>query len=246
MFKSYLSDPPKFNIKGRCQSHLLIDGTYFSNDLCLVLYRDNDIKYTQLYRFSDKERYEQIREDLVNLSNLGIQISSITCDGHNAILKAIKQACPGVIVQRCVVHVHRMVNIWLRKRPKTEASVRLKNIINLLPMVKTYNDSLYFTNAFNEWYEHHKDFVNEKTKNEQTTRWWYKHKNLRRATTMIQKALPNLFHYLHNEQIPKSTNGLESFFGHLKDSLSIHRGLSYENRKMFVIWYLHYKNQLQE
>jgi len=60
LFKWYLINPPKFLIRQRENVHLLIDGTYFSNDLCLVLYRDNDIGYTQLYRFSDAERFEQI------------------------------------------------------------------------------------------------------------------------------------------------------------------------------------------
>jgi len=44
---------------------------------------------------------------------------------------------------------------------------------------------------------------------------------LKRATTLISKALPNLFHYIDNAQIPKSTNGLESFFGHLKDTIRV-------------------------
>ena len=58
------------------------------------------ISYTQLFRFSDAERYEEIKEDLVNLLNLGLQIASITCDGHKATLKAIKKTMPAVIVQR--------------------------------------------------------------------------------------------------------------------------------------------------
>ena len=40
-----------------------------------------------------------------------------------------------------------------------------------------------------------------------------------------------MFHYLDNNRIPKSTNGLESFFGHLKGNLNIHRGLSYATAK---------------
>jgi hypothetical protein len=222
---------------------LLVDGTYFSNDLCLVLYRDNDIKYTQLYRFSDAERYSEICEDLKNLALLGVQIESITCDGHRATLKAIKKVYPEIILQRCVVHVHRMANIWLRQRPKTQVTIELKRIINLLPLIKTHNDRKFFTKMFNQWHLQHKDFVNEKSRNIITGRWWYKHKNLKRSTTLIQKALPNLFHYLDNPKIPKSTNGLESFFGHLKDNLSIHRGLSHHNRRAFILWYLHFKNQ---
>lgn len=210
-----------------------------------MIYRDNDIKYTQLYRFSDGERYEEICEDLRNLALLGIQIESITCDGHKATLKAIKKIYPDIIVQRCVVHVHRMANIWLRQRPKTQATIELKRIVNLLPLVKTHNDRITFTRMFIQWYNQHKEFVNEKARNITTGRWWYRHKNLKRATTLIQKALPNLFYFLDNPQIPKSTNGLESFFGHLKDNLSVHRGLSYKNRKAFILWYLYYKNQIE-
>lgn len=221
----------------------MVDGTYFSNDLCLILYQDNDIKYTQLYRFTTGEYYNEICEDLENLGVLGIHIESITCDGHKAMLKAIRKVCPDIIIQRCTVHVHRMANIWLRQKPKTQATIELKQIIKYLPLIQTHNDRIYFTNELLDWYKCYQGFINEKAYSVPTGRWWYKHKNLKRATTLISNALPNLFHYLDNPLIPKSTNGLESFFGHLKDNLSIHRGLSYENRKAFILWYLHYKNQ---
>lgn len=242
-FKWYLTNPPEFLIRQRENVHLLIDGTYFSNDLCLVLYRDNDIGYTQLYRFTDAERYEQISEDLRNLAVLGVKVESITCDGHKATLKAIRKVYPDVTVQRCLVHVHRMAGILLKKKPKTVAGLELKPIVDLLPRVKTHNDRKAFIKEFEQWYMRHRSFVNQKSHNQKTERWWYKHRDLKRATTLIEKAIPNLFHYLNDPQIPRSTNGLESFFGHLKDTLSIHRGLSYHNRKAFILWYLHLKNE---
>jgi len=243
LFKHYLNHPPKFQIKRRAKAHLIIDGTYWNNDTCLILYYDNDIKYTQLYRITKSETYREIKEDLENLRNLGIGIESITCDGNKAILKAVRKVYPEIILQRCTVHVHRMTHIWLRIKPIHYASKDLKKLINLLPKVETYNDKLQFTRIFLQWYEANKAFVNEKTINQKTQRWWYKHRNLRRASVMILKALPDLFHYIDNPKVPKSTNALESFFGHLKDTLSIHRGLSYKNRKAFITWYLHFKNQ---
>lgn len=242
-FKWYLTNPPKFLIHQRENVHLLIDGTYFSNDLCLVIYRDNDIGYTQLYRFSDAERFEQICEDLRNLAILGVLIGSITCDGHKATLKAIRTVYPEVVVQRCLVHVHRMAGALLKKKPRTIASLELKQIVGLLPRVKTHNDRKAFVKEFNQWYRIHHSFVNKRSHNQNTGRWWYRHRDLKRATTLMEKAIPDLFHYLNDPMIPRSTNGLESFFGHLKDSLSIHRGLSYNNRKAFILWYLHFKNQ---
>jgi transposase-like protein len=81
---------------------LRIDATYFAK-FCLVCYQDDFDGYTQLLRFTDGEHYEEIREDLVNLLKLGIQIESITTDGHKSILKAIKRSVPDAIVQRCLV-----------------------------------------------------------------------------------------------------------------------------------------------
>ena len=36
----------------------------------------------QLYRHTDEERFTEIYEDLVNIKKLGVNVYSITCDGH--------------------------------------------------------------------------------------------------------------------------------------------------------------------
>ncbi len=53
--------------------HLRVDATYFRK-FCVVCYQDDMISYTQLFRFSDGERYGEIKEDLENLIRLGVQI----------------------------------------------------------------------------------------------------------------------------------------------------------------------------
>jgi len=242
-FKVYLSQAPLFQIRRNRDCYLVIDGTYFKGDWCLVLYYDTHIRYCQMYRFTDRERHGQIAEDLKNIQRLGIEIRAVTCDGSKAILKAVGLACGGTIIQRCLVHIQRESNTWLRKKPINERSIQLKQIVNLLFKIKTLNDKLAWITDFNAWYETNKDYINEKKVNEPSGQWWYRHRNLRRTAVMIKRALPNMFHFLDNPAIPKSTNNIESFFGHLKDTLSIHRGLSYQHRKAFIQWYLHFKNQ---
>ena len=44
---------------------------------------------TQLIRFSEDEKYEEIKEDLQNL--LRLKIDSMTVDGHKETLKAIRE-----------------------------------------------------------------------------------------------------------------------------------------------------------
>jgi hypothetical protein len=95
------------------------------------------------------------------------------------------------------------------------------------------------------WYDRHKDFVNTKTYKQESNRYWFTHKSVRKAFIHIKRALPEMFNYLDNPRIPKTTNGLESFFGHLKQNISIHRGLSKEHYKNYLKWYLFFKSNEQ-
>jgi hypothetical protein len=221
----------------------LIDGTYFGKDLCLVLYRDNSIKYTQLYRLTNGEWYEELKEDLENLLVLGVQVESITCDGHKALLKAIHEVCKHVAVQRCTVHIQRMCRIWLTMHPKSEASISLRRIVSKLHLITNDKECNLWLHWLADWYIRYALYLKEKSYNPITSRYWYKHKLLRRSYFTIINALPELFQYLHNKRIPKSTNGLESFFGHLKSHVTVHRGLSKKHRRNFIKWYLYLKNQ---
>jgi hypothetical protein len=99
IFYSYLNSPPTVKIIKRDKVHLRMDATYF-NRFCLLCYQDHEDGYTQLIRFSDGEHFEGIKEDLSNLIRLGVQIESITTDGHKCILKAIKKTLPEALSQR--------------------------------------------------------------------------------------------------------------------------------------------------
>jgi len=221
---------------------LLIDGTYFAGDLCLVVYYDNDNRFTQLYRLTDRERYEEIKEDLENLKRLKMEIASITCDGHSALLKAIKKVFPHIPVQRCIVHIVRQSKIWLTQKPQSIAATELLKLIQQLFSLSTLEQSSYWLLAFYQWNERHHDFIYEKTFHADQIHFWYKHKMLRKTRHLIMRAISNLFYYLEDTSIPSTTNRLESFFGHLKDKLRVHRGLSYSHKKSFIRWYLHFKN----
>ena len=90
IFYSFLERSPTIKIRKRKSVHLRLDATYFAQ-FCLVCYQDHEDGYTQLMRFSTGEYYNEIKEDLENLIKLGVQIESVTTDGHKSILKAIKR-----------------------------------------------------------------------------------------------------------------------------------------------------------
>ena len=242
IFKQYLNSAPDFFIRSKSNVHLLIDGTYFNNGLCLILYYDYDIQYVQLYRETNKEKYKEIKEDLENLRKLGVEVYSVTCDGHLAILKAVMKVYPQAVIQRCVVHVKRQIRNYLSTNPRLEQSKQLLSISNKVTRIETMEASAYWLVEFYRWYEENKAFINEKVLNPDTEMSWYKHKKLHLATSHIINAIPHLFCYLNDPAIPKTSNKVEGYFSHLKEKLTIHRGLRFEAKKNFIKWYLYLKN----
>jgi len=87
------------------------------------------------------------------------------------------------------------------------------------------------------------DFNKEQNINPETGLMWHKHKMVRRVRRLLINAIYDLFHNPEDDQILKSTNVPESFFGHLKENKSINRGMSYSNRKNYIKWYLHLRNK---
>ena len=237
-FYKMLPTCPTWHIQRREKVNLHIDGTYFANKICLVVYRDSNIKMTLLYRLSKGEVLRELLEDLRNIRSIGIKVESVTCDGGNNILKSVREVFPEVIIQRCTFHVAREVELWLTQKPQSEAAQELLDLVHLLNRVEDQRDAQLWMRAFIDWHIYYEEFINEKSVDEESGRWWYKHRMLHRSDSHIRKALPYLFSYTMHPNIPKTNNSLESFFGHLKDNLRLHRGLSKEHFKDFVKWYL--------
>ena len=242
IFNQYLNSAPVVEIRSKTRVHLLIDGSYFPNGLCLILYYDHNLRYVQLYRETNQEKYTEIKEDLQNLKKLGVDVYSVTCDGHKAILKSIKKVFPNAIIQRCLVHIKRQVRNYLSSKPKLEQSASLLKLSNQITSIKSIEDSNIWLGAFFNWYKINHEFINQKTQSQNTGRFWYTHKNLHAAFSLLENAIPNMFNYLDDKQIPNTTNRIENYFTHLKDKLRIHRGLRFEAKKNFIKWYLYMKN----
>jgi hypothetical protein len=243
LFRHYLRQPPTFVIQQKLRLYLIIDGTYFSEGLCLVLYYDTELGYALLYRFTTGEYYREIKEDLENLWKLGIDVAAVTCDGKRAIIKAVEKVYPTATIQRCLVHVQRMVRLWLTRKPKLPAAKELRYLIGLLHHIKGVVEQHMWVIAFEQWYKRHKTLIEEKVQHEPTGRGWYKHRSLRRSAVMVKKALADMFHFIGDSDIAKTTNGLDSYFGHLKVNLAVHRGLSKKHREAFILWYLYLKSR---
>jgi len=239
LFAIFLNHPPEPVIKPNDHCYLIIDGTYFQT-FCLVYYYDTKIKHLQFYSIMAKENYDDIAADLELLKLVGLTVVAVTTDGHKALIKAVKTVFPTAIRQRCIVHVQRMSRIYLTRFPKTPAGRELRLLVGELHKIATHAEKNEWVEQFNDWAKKHYNFLCEKSVSP-TGRKWYIHKLLRRTRSLITNALPDMFHYLDDGNIPKSTNGVESRFSYVKSNVSIHRGLTEQRQKNFILWYHYFK-----
>jgi hypothetical protein len=113
-------------------------------------------------------------------------------------------------------------------------SETINSFITLVEKIK----QRYEIKLLEKWYQKWETLLKEKTINQNTKKWFYTHKKLRSAYRSLKTNLPYLFTYQEKQnrhlKIPNTTNLLDGFFSHLKDTLRVHRGLNIK-RKIKII-----------
>ena len=168
--------------------------------------------------FTDYETtlaYTALREEI---EAKGYIILSVTGDGFSG----IKSAFSGILYQMCQVHMERLVTSKTTKNPQTEAGQVLLALVRTLHNTNSH----VFITRLNLYIEKYRDFLNEKSFNEETGRQEWTHRPLRSAVTSLVNWKKYLFTYEHHKNIPKTTNSLEGHFSNLKAITKLHRGAS--------------------
>ena len=146
-FDEYLDEYPTWTIKTTTPIYLLIDGTYYSDNHCLIVYRAENIRRTLFYRFTRAEDDDEIASDLLNIRSMGYDVIGITTDGGDNIVRAVEYVYPDVPRQRCVVHVQRecLNSITLHPRSAEARLVKRKKThrtaeVPITPIVRSIID----------------------------------------------------------------------------------------------------------
>ena len=242
-FDEYLDSSPNWTMNTSRPIYLLIDGTYYSDGHCLILYRAENLKRTIFHRFTTHEDDDEIASDLISIRDLGYDVIGIATDGGDNIIRAVQFVFPNVPRQRCVVHVQRECLNSITQRPRSTEAKLFRNLIQDLSVVKTKNDKLWWLNMYTRWIEDNEEYIFQKAVVSYSHQEYYVHNDLRKAYIHLKRALPNLFTYIEHPGVPKTTNALEAFFGHIKDQIRSHRGLAESRIDNFVKWYLFFNDE---
>jgi transposase-like protein len=167
------------------------------------------------------------------LADAGLKLNYATIDGNTQQNKYLKKVWPEIVIQRCIVHVQRQGLSWCRQKPKRTDAKRLRTLFLKLSSVNTYTQAQDYLHRIERWDQRFGARIHA------TPEHGYVFSDLKRARSMLLKALPNLFHFIGNPDIASSTNALEGYFSRLKEQYRKHRGLSPRHRKHFFLWYFY-------
>ena len=121
--------------------------------------------------------------------------------------------------------------MWCRRYPKTTYAKKLRDIFIKVTQIRNKDERDLFLEHIAWWEEKYGHAIAT-----QPNRGWV-FTDIKRARSMILKALPNMFYYLENPAIPITTNGLESYFSRLKSHYRHHRGLTKARLSNYFTWY---------
>jgi transposase-like protein len=169
------------------------------------------------------------------LRERGLHPVSCTIDGLSVVAKTFRQVWPGIIIQRCLVHIQRQGLSWCRMHPRRKDAEQLRGLFVRVPRIDNGQQRDQFLADLNDWEEKYGSAIASRPGRGKVF------SDLKRARSLLLKALPNMFHYLNDPNIPRSTNGLEGYFARLKKLYRSHNGLT--NTKSYCQWYFTLKRK---
>jgi transposase-like protein len=213
--------------------YLIIDGTYIHQRKGIVAVMNAE-SHTLLYgAYGLSESPTDLFKLCTDIAQRGVSPISATIDGNPHMIKTLKLFWPGIIIQRCLVHIQRQGLSWCRRFPKRTDAKQLRKIFLRVSSIYSHDERRQFQRQLNHW---------EDTYGKRIARTPERGKvfsDLKRARSMLIAALPNMFHYLDNPLIPTSTNALEGYFSRLKQRYRQHRGLSVYQRSAYFKWFMY-------
>jgi hypothetical protein len=218
-------------------SILVLDGIYIHGRLLMALIGLAD-GGNLVWSFAPKETRDTWDILLKKLPEPQV----VVCDGHGGLLASIKALWPNCAIQRCQFHVLKLARTYLTLNPKSIAGMELKNILATLVTRRTKLAAQEFEELIQSWCVQHDSLLTERSHSFDARgkkHWWYTHKKLRGARSLMVNALPNLFTFLDYPECPNTTNAIEGGVNaQLAEGLRLHRGLRLHQKPTLISFLL--------
>jgi hypothetical protein len=202
--------------------NLLVDASFFGRNYGYLCF--HDCKNVIYFREIKTESVRHLRSGLYELLQSGYRFKSITIDGRTGYYENIRKILGAIPIQMCIFHQKAIIRRYITDRPKSACGQALKALMTTL----CHAEPQKFIDDFYALKYEYRHFLNEKYRQDK-----FVHGNLRAAFKSMQDNLHKLFTYkeIPELNIPPTINHLEGTFSHLKEKISIHRGLCQKRKK---------------
>ncbi len=237
LIDSFLADtPPTSLIEPQAAQYLLFDGTFLHRPHSIAVLMNGQVHRVIRGQFGVNENSpEELLAFFKPMIDEGLRPRSFTVDGNRNVIMVLKELWPDVIIQRCLVHIQRQGMSWCRNSPKTPYAKQLRKIFDQVTKIDTIEDKEAFIKRFTIWESRYGKMIKDRKESGPVF------SDIKRARSLLMLALPNMFHYLDDPNIPTNTNALEGYFSRLKSHYRQHRGLSPRKRANYFAWFFHFK-----
>lgn len=227
----WLERPPESVVSYCTVRHIILDGSFLRRNKGLYVVMDAHDHHIIHGDYNIREGGEDLKSIYQHLAARGLHPESATVDGNPQQINYLYAQWPMITIQRCVVHIQRQGLSWCRRTPKRTDAKHLRKLFLMLTDVQTEVQVNKFLRKVDVW---ERRFGPSLTSSPNRGRVCG---DVLRARSMLLKALPNLFHYVSNKDIIRSTNALEGYFSRLKEHYRRHRGLAPRHRQAYFQWY---------
>ena len=233
----WLKRPPKASLDSLEQyQHLILDGTFLHRPVSIITLMDGGTNAVISGRYGVSENSDrELAAFFKPLITRGLHPLSCTLDGNPQAIRTIKLLWPGITIQRCLVHIQRQGLSWCRRSPKSASARGLRRLFRIVTDIKTKEEHAIFLELLKQWEERYGRYIAIQPEKGRVF------SDIKRARSMLLKAVPDMFHYLDDSSIPFSTNGLEGYFSRLKSHYRGHRGLDRKKLESYFNWYFHFR-----
>ena len=226
----WLERPPTLQSSCGTIKHIIVDGTFLRRNRGIYAAMNTQGHRLIAGGYNIREGAKDLASFYRQLSTRGLMPHSATVDGNPQQMNYLRAVWPSITLQRCIVHVQRQGLSWCRRTPKRTDAKHLRKLFLMLTDVRTLTQARRFIRRVHTWEQRFGPSIASSP-----NRGWV-FGDLLRSRSMLLKALPDLFHFVHDSQIARSTNALEGYFSRLKEHYRRHRGLSPKHRDAYFKW----------
>ena len=215
---------------------MVADATFFGkrrDKFGVLVFKDVWSGDILIWKYIESETIKDYMYLTNELKDKGFSVRGVVIDGKRGLFKAF-DAFP---VQMCHFHQKMIVQRYITRHPKLEASKDLKKIVSRL----TSTTEIRFINSLDNWYVQHEAFLNEKSINPATGKEYFTHRKLVASYRSLRRNLPYLFTYKNYPElkIPNTTNSLDGgVFSQVKKLTKIHQGITKSLKSKLIDDYL--------